>query len=244
MNYPTEAASPPPSPRVRLPLVKPFWTYAIIGFTAFVYLLQLLLGDAFTYAYGLKVNELIRLGQYWRLITPIFFHANTPLHILFNMYALYAFGPELERFFGHLRFLLVYFIAGYAGVLASFALSPDYSLGASGAIFGVIGAFAYFLYRNQHFLGAIGRNRLYNVLFIIGLNVFLSFSEGIDLWAHFGGLLAGTAIAWLTGPVWAAELEPYTGAPRIVDQQNLTKRWPVLLALLAGLLVLSLWLVR
>jgi rhomboid protease GluP len=243
MKIPQEFAPPPPPSQTRIPLVKPFWAYALLGFTLLVYFLQLLLGDTFTYNFGLKINELIRQGEYWRLLTPVFFHAS-PLHILFNMYALYGIGPELERPLGHARFLFIYLLSGYAGVLASFALSPANSLGASGAIFGLIGAFAVFLYRNQRFLGKVGRNTLYNVLFIIGLNVILSFSEGIDLWGHFGGLLAGTATAWLIGPVWEAEPDPFTGIPQIVDRNPPPKQRFFIVGILSFLLLVSLWLVR
>lgn len=242
MNTISILPAPSRPPQRRVPLAKPFWSYALIAFTAFIYLLQITLGDSFTYAYGLKVNEYIHLGQYWRLITPIFFHASL-MHILFNMYALYNIGPELERTFGPVRFLLLYFLSGYAGVLASFVLSPNPSLGASGAIFGLIGALAVFLYRNREFLGPVGRNMLANVLFIIVLNVFLSFSGGIDLWGHFGGLLTGAILALLIGPVWAREEDPVSGMPWIVDQQPLGRQWPLLAGFIASLLVLSIWLV-
>jgi rhomboid protease GluP len=244
MNLPQEYTPPPPPVQVRVPLAKPIWAYVLLGFTVFVYILQLALGESFTYLVGLKVNELIRAGEYWRLITPVFFHATNPLHILFNMYALYMVGPELERPLGHARFLFIYLLAGFAGVLASFVFSPDYSLGASGAIFGMIGAFAVFLYRNQRFLGRVGQNTLYNVVFIIILNVILSFSGGIDLWAHFGGLLTGTVAAWLIGPVWGAEPDPDTGMPRIVDRNSFAKRWTIAIGILIFFLFLTLWLVR
>ena len=84
---------------------------------------------------GAKVNELILAGQVWRLITPILLHASI-LHIGFNMYALFVIGPQLERFYGHGRFLLLYLIAGFTGNVLSFVLSPNPSLGASTSVLG------------------------------------------------------------------------------------------------------------
>ena len=106
----------PMAPRVRaipIPGVKPVFTYVILAVTGLVYLGQLAFGDAFTF-YGLKINQNILAGEYWRLITPIFFHANI-LHFFFNMYALYNVGPLIERPLGYARFLMVYFFAGVAG---------------------------------------------------------------------------------------------------------------------------------
>lgn len=184
-----------------------------------MFLLQIILGDAFTNA-GIKSDVLIRQGQLWRLITPIFLHSPTDLlHIVFNMYALYAIGPEVERTLGYGQFLIVYFAAGYCGFLASFVLSSADSLGASGAIFGLLGAFAVFLYQNHKTIGPMGRNMLTNVLLVIGLNIVISLTvPGIDLWGHFGGLLSGAALAWFIGPRWAVEIEMITGYPRLVDR--------------------------
>jgi rhomboid protease GluP len=238
-TYPQSA---PPTPRARIPLAKPFWTYALIGVTVCVYLLQMALGDAFTFAYGLKVNSLINSGEYWRLITPVFFHGSV-MHILFNMYALYNVGPQVESAVGSARFLLYYFVTGFIGVLASFTFSPDYSLGASGAIFGLIAAFAVLLYRNREILGPVGRNVLANVVFIIILNVFLSFSGGIDLWGHFGGLAGGLILGWLIGPVWGRGEDPYGMTTEIADRQPLSRQWPLLAAFLAVLAFLTVWLV-
>ena len=229
-------------PRPRIPLAKPIWTYVLIGVTVVVYLLQLVLGDSFTIAFGLKINNLIRSGEYWRLITPVFFHGSV-MHILFNMYALYNVGSQVESAVGSIRFLILYFVTGFIGVLASYSLSPDYSLGASGAIFGLIAAFAVLLYRNREILGRVGRNILGNVVFIIVLNVFLSFSDGIDLWAHFGGLAGGLALGWLMCPVWEVVADAFGRPVSIGDRQPLSRQWPLLAVFLLGLAVLAILLI-
>jgi rhomboid protease GluP len=227
-------------PRPRIPLTKPIWTYVLIGVTVLIYLLQITLGDAFTIAYGLKIDSLIRLGQVWRLVTPMFFHdPSSVLHVLVNMYSLYNVGPEVERTFGGPRFLLLYFVTGFVGFLASFTFSPVNSLGASGAIFGLVGGFAVLLYRNRALLGRVGRNVLYNVVFIILLNIGISFSGGIDMWGHFGGLAGGLLLGWLIGPVWAVARDAFGVPVSIEDHQPLSRQWPLLAVFLLGLASLT-----
>jgi membrane associated rhomboid family serine protease len=236
-----ETASPPRPRGIPIPGVRPVCTYAILAVTTLVFLGQVVLGDPFTY-YGLKINQLIQQGEYWRFITPIFFHANI-LHFFFNMYALYNVGLQIERPLGYARFLMIYFFSGVIGVLASFLFSTSASLGASGAIFGLIGALAVFLYRHTRLFGPAGRNMLYNVVFIIAANLVISVATpGIDLWAHVGGLVTGSALAWLMAPVWNLQTDPYTGYPLAVDRNPVSRRIPlVFLLLLAGTL-LALWL--
>jgi len=233
----------PSVPRVRavpVPGVAPVFTYGIMAVTGLVYLGQVILGDAFTF-YGLKINQNIMAGEYWRLITPIFFHGS-PLHIIFNMYALYNVGRQIERPLGYARFLMIYFFSGVAGGFASFLFTPSYSLGASGAVFGLIGALAVFLFRHSRLLGPVGRSMLYNVLFIIMMNLVISFSPGIDLWGHIGGLAAGAALAWLLGPDWKLELDPYTGNPYAVDRHPLSRRLPLAFFLILACYLAALWL--
>ncbi len=93
-----------------------------------------LLGTDILLLYGAKINELISQGQFWRLLTPMLLHGSM-LHIVFNMYALYVIGPGLEVHYGHLRFLMLYLLAGFAGNVVSFTLTPS-PPGASTAIFG------------------------------------------------------------------------------------------------------------
>src|SRR5581483_1805326 len=95
-------------------------------------------------AYGAKENTLLLQGQYWRFITPIFLHANA-LHVGMNMLNLLVLGVFLERILGHLRFLLIYLVTGIISVIASFYFAPrEISVGASGAIFGLVGVYSIF----------------------------------------------------------------------------------------------------
>ncbi|HET6845897.1 MAG TPA: rhomboid family intramembrane serine protease [Anaerolineales bacterium] len=189
----------------------PYVTYTIVGFTVLVYLLQLgsvaLLGYAndaarmdLLMALGARVNSLIREGQLWRFITPIFLHASIP-HILFNMYALVAFGAGLEKHFGHARFLALYLLAGFAGNVLSFVLTDGFSVGASTTVFGLVGAEGVFLFQNRGLLGNQFGRAIGNVLFIVAVNLALGLTPGIDNWGHVGGLLGGLVFTWFAGPV-------------------------------------------
>jgi rhomboid protease GluP len=122
------------------------------------------------------------------------------------MYALYSFGTALERYFGRGRFLLLYVLGAFAGNVTSFLFSDGYSVGASTAIFGLIGAEAVFLYQNRKMLAGRFRSAIGNVIFIIAINLFLVGTlPGIDNWGHVGGLLGGLMFTWFAGPVWGVE---------------------------------------
>jgi rhomboid protease GluP len=137
---------------------------------------------------GAKVNELIILGQYWRFITPIFLHGGL-VHLFVNTYSLYIIGPDVEAVFGRVKFLCIYLMAGILGNIASFAFCPNVSIGASGAIFGLLGALLYmsYTYRNI-FSEAYAINII--VMIVINL-VYGFFHVEIDNYAHIGGLIGG-----------------------------------------------------
>jgi len=199
----------PPVVRVSTPTVKPYATYILLAVTVFIYLLQVgtqyLLGTDLPFQLGAKYGPLIRLGEIWRLITPVFLHASL-LHIGFNMYALVIYGRGLEARFGHGRFLLLYFLSAYAGNVLSFLLVPNPSLGASTAIFGLLAAEAIFLVKNRSLLGNRINATLLNLLFIAGYNLFIGFtSQGVDNFGHIGGLLGGLLFTWFGGPRWRVE---------------------------------------
>lgn len=217
MTPPAPPPAPPPAgrpARLWLPLHRRWATYLLLGAIGLVFLGQLALapGPADVdpiLAWGAKVNALILQGEWWRLITPIFIHGSL-LHFAFNAYALYSLGGEIERFYGGGRFLVLFFYAGLAGSAASFVLSPAASVGASGAIFGLIAAQAVLLYRNRRLLGERARAGLQNILLIAAVNLFIGLQAGsrIDNWAHLGGLAGGLAMAWALGPVWQLEARP------------------------------------
>ena len=202
----------PQEVRVALPALAPKATYAILGFTVFVYLMQLLSAAVFGYAaynidwlevFGARINSAIHAGQVWRFITPAFLHAS-PAHIFFNMYALLSVGSFIERQFGHSRFLLLYFLGAFSGNVFSFLLTGEqgFSVGASTAVFGLIAAEAVFFYQNRKLFGSQARKALGNTAFIIIINLAIGLSPGIDNWGHVGGLLGGAMFAWFASPRW------------------------------------------
>ncbi|MEW6406607.1 MAG: rhomboid family intramembrane serine protease [Chloroflexota bacterium] len=180
-------------------------TYTLLGLSILVYLLQIgtesLLGDDLPAYWGLKVNELIAAGQLWRLITPVLLHGSI-IHIGFNMYALYLFGPRLEGNFGHWRFFALYSISGFAGNVFSMMFTQAASLGSSTAIFGLLGAQGIFIYQNRQFFGKpITRAALSRIIQVAAINLLIGLSPGIDNWGHVGGLIGGTMFTWFGGPL-------------------------------------------
>lgn len=150
-----------------------------------------------------QINEAIAVGQIWRPVTAAFLHGGF-MHIAFNMYALYLFGPPLERDVGSPAFAAMYFASAIAGGAAYYLLVPfGFAVGASGAIFGLFGAFLVASYRGRH--TTVGRASLRQLLILLGINLVLGFVPGLAIaWqAHLGGLLAGglIATAWTTPPL-------------------------------------------
>jgi rhomboid protease GluP len=207
-----EPASAPQTVSVAMPSLVPKVTYALIGFTVLIYILQLLSVAALGYAanqidwlevYGARFNSAIRMGELWRFITPVFLHGSIP-HIFFNMYALLSIGSFLERQFGHGRFAALYFLGGFAGNVFSFLLTGEngYSVGASTAVFGLIAAQVVFFYQNRKLFGGQARQAIGNSVVIIAINLFIGLTPGIDNWGHVGGLLGGAIFAWFACPHW------------------------------------------
>jgi rhomboid protease GluP len=156
-------------------------------------------GQDWLLIYGVKARPPILDGEWWRLITPVFLHLSLT-HFFVNMFSLYALAPQIERFFGPRRMLSFYLIAGVGGVGLSLAFSDNPSAGASGAIFGVVGALGTFIYLHQKYLGQMGRQQLTRIAMITLLNLAMGLSPGIDNWAHIGGLASGIVLTAWFGP--------------------------------------------
>ena len=184
-----------PPRRVAISRKTPIVTYAFIGICVAMFLVQLAL-QLYThstlgvslYILGAKVNELIALGQWWRLIMPIFLHVDFQ-HILFNCLSLYIWGRQVEMLVGRLRVSVLFLAAGLYGVLFSFLFSQSMSAGASGAIFGLFGCLIYFRLRHKEIFNPVFGIQ---VLLIVGINLFFGFTQGgIDNFGHIGGLIGG-----------------------------------------------------
>ncbi len=232
---------PPAQPRfLALPTVKPRITYVLLTINVLIFIAQSLTNPELWFSLGAKNNQLIAAGEWWRLVTPMFLHLNL-LHIAVNSYSLFIFGPQVEALLGYRRFLTVYLISGIAGTVLSFVMSPYDSIGASGAIFGLVGAMLIFFYRHRQLFGEIGRRRLIDILLIAGINLAIGLTiPGIDNWGHVGGFLGGAVLTWLLGPVYAMQTEPVTHQTRVVDASPLSgQRWLGALAVLLALVAIT-----
>ncbi len=221
---------PPETPQVAIQLEakRPVVTYVLAGITIFFFLLQMasdnLLGFDLPASLGAKINELILRGQIWRLLTPILLHGSLT-HIFFNMYALVSIGRNVEMFYGHKRYLVLYLLSGFAGNVFSFLITQNPSYGASTSIFGLIAAEGVFIYRNRKFFRN-SQAMLVNILVVIGINLFIvGMIPNIDNFGHLGGLIGGAAFAWLAGPIWAPQ-KTYLGV-LITDSRKNSRTLPV-----------------
>ncbi len=141
------------------------------------------------YRWGANLKEaVVNHHQIYRLITCTFLHANI-LHLILNMYALYIIGSQIETYLGKLKFIAVYFISAISGSLMSIIFSYNLSVGASGAIFGLLGSLLYFGYHYRVYLGTVIRTQIIPIIII---NLVIGFTlSGIDNFAHIGGLVGG-----------------------------------------------------
>lgn len=172
--------------------------------------------------FGAKINYRIADLELYRLVTPMFLHANL-LHLGFNSYALHLFGRDTEMIFGRARFLIIYFAAGITGTVGSFLFNDNVSVGASGAIFGLIGANLYLFTLNKEVYRRIFGN---DIFVLLGINVVYGFiNPMIDNTAHLAGLVGGFLAAWSTGYRYQANY----------SWKNWTARGALILLVSAGL---------
>ena len=202
-------------------------------------------GDANTEVlldFGAMFGPLIAEGQYWRLLTAVFLHVG-PLHLALNGLVLFVFGRIVERAYGHLRFLIIYILAGLAGSVASYLLnSIAVGAGASGAIFGVLGALAAYLLIQRQLFGKAAQVMLTGVLVLAVVELLLGLATpGIDNWAHTGGLAAGLALGLVLSPKYRRPESPTEPGETLVDTNPLSRSmWVVPVAGLV--LLLGTWL--
>jgi len=181
---------------------KPIITYLIIGINIILFLLTYILGsgseDTKTLIdFGALYYPLVKSGEYYRLITACFLHIGI-FHLLFNMYALYIVGSQIESFYGKTKYLIIYLFSAIMGTMFSCLFVKDaISAGASGALFGLFGSMLYFGYHYRLYLGSALKSSIIPLLIF---NLFLGFIlPGIDISAHIGGLIGGTIISSALG---------------------------------------------
>ncbi len=138
---------------------------------------------------------ILEFGQYYRFVTSIFMHIG-PSHILFNGYALYVFGPQMEKLMGSKKYLFFFLLTGIGGNLATFFFNfTSVSAGASGSLFGILGAFLYLSHRRKNMLSPEGKK---SILKLLAINLLLTFTiPSISTTAHVGGLIMGYLISYV-----------------------------------------------
>ena len=166
-------------------------------------------GDALLF--GANYGPYTLTGQWWRLLTYMFIHGGI-LHIAFNMWCLWDLGALCESLYGRWTYFAIYMITGVGGGLASLAWNPrTFSVGASGAIFGLAGALIASFYLGEFSLPrAAIKGTLMSLLFFAGFNLFFGMLPGIDNSAHIGGLVAGLILG-----AAIAKLAPHEGSSRL-----------------------------
>ncbi len=178
----------------------PIVTFTLIGLNVGIYLLQLLMGAGITartgwiYEHGVLVSRAIDSsgqvvgvseGEWWRLLTAAFLHYG-PIHLGMNMLVLWFIGPPLEEYFGRARFALLFLVSGLAGSAGALLASPDaLTVGASGAIWGIMGAAVLLEARKIFVFGG-------QAMGLVVLNLAITFLiPGISIGGHIGGLIGG-----------------------------------------------------
>lgn len=180
---------------------KPFITYGIIALNVILFLLMYILGDGSTDPYtlikfGANYRGTIAYNEFYRLITCAFLHIGL-LHLIFNSYALYVIGVQLESYFGKVKYIAIYLLSAVSASLMSIIFSDSISAGASGAIFGLLGALLYFGYHYRVYLGGVLKSQ---IIPLIVVNLIFGFTmSGIDNAAHIGGLIGGALMAMAVG---------------------------------------------
>lgn len=203
--------------RVPVPTVKPLLTYIQIAIIVVIFIIQVILLQVVGYEPftqdGAVIVERVRAGEIYRLFTAMFLHANEA-HIFLNALSLFFVGRFVESIFGYRKFAAIYFVGGIIGSIVAY-LGGENVVGASGAIFAVIGAQGVFLYLNRHVLRGQAEPLLRQIALNAGLLVLVSVvgrsvpgTIQISLWGHLGGLAGGIALAWYLSPRFTPPKRP------------------------------------
>ena len=241
--YETDEYDHEPEPYVPMPEVtrKPYLTYALLAINVVMFGLVELAGGTedpdVLLDFGAMFGPFISEGEYWRLFTAMFLHSGF-MHLGFNALGLFIFGHIVERSYGHERFFLIYVLAGLAGSVTSYLFNPTaVAAGASGAIFGVVGALAAFLVVQRRTFGKHAQNSLIGIGIIVAINIFIGLSTpGIDNWAHGGGLVAGFILGLTLSPQYRQARTMFGYQVIVNTTGSLILKWwvvPVTLVILA-----------
>lgn len=182
---------------------KPIITTILITINVIIFALMYILGNGSENTqtlidFGANYVKLTKSGEFYRIITSAFLHIGM-LHLILNMYSLSVIGTQIEYFYGKVKYIIIYLFSAIMGSLFTVVLSGSNTVaaGASGAIFGLLGALLYFGY---NYRGYIGNSIIGQVIPVIILNLFIGFTTpGIGNAAHIGGLIGGYLISMILG---------------------------------------------
>ena len=222
-----------------------FVTWAIIAVNVAVFLIDGALAGAGSFSMmggggpllnaGAVSRDAVVSGDWWTLFTSAFLHLGL-LHIGFNMYALWLFGPIIEQLYGHLEYLVLYLLCALGGSVLTILAAPDSAaVGASGAIFGLFGL-AFVVSRRRHLLlGPQARSILSQAGMLLFINLIITFTiPGISWTGHVGGLLVGALIGLLLVP---SNVPTLGGLWRAPDGSSVNRGTPWLMRAAAYALV-------
>ena len=182
---------------------KPLITWSIMIICMFLFILTHIIGKGIVnreslITLGANATELTKNGDYYRLVTSIFLHIGI-IHFICNMYSLYVIGPQVESFYGKIKYIIIFIISGLSASLLSTAFSSNdmITLGTNGVIFGLLGALLYFGYHYRVYLGNVLKSQIIPIIIINLLIGF--FLNGINNIVHIGGLIGGIFISKALG---------------------------------------------
>ncbi|WP_407271776.1 rhomboid family intramembrane serine protease [Radiobacillus sp. PE A8.2] len=204
---------------------------------------------------GTGVNYAVSAGQYWRIVTPIFIHdPYGVMHVLFNSFSLVLFGPALEQMLGKFKFILTYLLTGIVGNLVPFFLDPlsiQAHYGASGAVYGLFGVYAYMVFMRKDLIDKANA-QIVTVIIVIGL-IMTFLQPGIHVEGHLFGFIAGLVL----GPImligskafspWRNRRAPREGSvnfnPNRWQKKRRMNSWgkPVLWIIIGGLVLIGIF---
>ena len=174
----------------------PIITKILITINIVIFILQLVLGWDVVANFGANYAPFVKSGKFYVLFTSMFIHGNL-IHLLFNMYALYIIGPQVESFYGKIKYLAIYFGSGILGALLSdIFLQNSISVGASGAIFGLLSSIVYFGYHYRAYLDTVIRSQIMPLIIFNILGIVI---PNIDTFCHIGGLIGGVLVSMACG---------------------------------------------
>ena len=206
----------------------PIVTFALLGAILAVFVAMTSAGGSedpdVLLRFGAMFGPFIANGEYWRLFSAMFLHFGVA-HLATNGLGLFIFGRLVEKVFGHARFLTIYILAGLFGSVASYAFnSIAVGAGASGAIFGVLGALAAYFLVQREMSGRLAQSDLTGVLLLAGINLLYGFvTPGIDNWAHLAGFVSGFGLGIALAPRYRLTMSS-SGLPSLSDTNTLAKR--------------------